>query len=101
MTTTTRPTAKANAQKSTKPADEAGSTQVPGATTPPLPTSKVASVIALLERKQGATLAELTNATGWQPHSARAALTGLRKQGYVLEKSKQHDVTCYHIAVRT
>lgn len=99
MTTTTRPTAKANAPKSTKPADEAGSTQVPGATPPPCPTSKIASVIALLARRQGATLVELTETTDWQPHSARAALTGLRKKGYVLEKSKRQDVTCYHIEV--
>ena len=99
MTITTKPTAKAKAQKTTKPADEAGSTQVLGATPPPRPTSKIAKVIALLERKQGATLVELTETTGWQPHSVRAALTGLRKQGYVLEKSKRQDVTCYHIAV--
>lgn len=100
MTTTTRPTAKAKVQNSTKPADEAGSTEMPSVTPSPRPTSKIASVIALLERKQGATLVELTEATGWQPHSACAALTGLKKKGYVLEKSKRHDVTCYHVAVR-
>lgn len=41
--------------------------------------SKIDGVIALLSREQGATLAELIEATGWLPHTTRAALTGLRK----------------------
>ncbi|RVQ66388.1 DUF3489 domain-containing protein [Croceicoccus ponticola] len=61
------------------------------------PTTKIGTVIALLRREDGATLAELIAATGWQPHSTRAALTGLRKQGHVIEKSKRDDVTCYRI----
>ena len=32
----------------------------------------------------GATLAELVAATGWLPHTTRAALTGLRKRGYAV-----------------
>jgi hypothetical protein len=44
--------------------------------------TKIAEVIALLGRGDGATLAELVAATGWLPHTARAALTGLRKRGY-------------------
>lgn len=50
--------------------------------------SKKAGIIALLRRKSGATLAELIESTGWLPHTTRAALTGLRKSGYELEKSK-------------
>ena len=44
--------------------------------------SKLARVIALLERDHGATIAELIAATGWLAHTTRAALTGLRKRGY-------------------
>ena len=36
----------------------------------------------MLSTDMGATLDELTGATGWLPHTARAALTGLRKRGY-------------------
>jgi hypothetical protein len=36
----------------------------------------------LLQRSHGATLDELIAATGWLPHTSRAALTGLRKRGY-------------------
>ncbi len=44
--------------------------------------TKIAQVIVLLQRGDGATLAELVAATGWLPHTTRAALTGLRKRGY-------------------
>jgi hypothetical protein len=44
--------------------------------------TKIARVLFLLHRDQGATLDELIVATGWLPHTARAALTGLRHRGY-------------------
>lgn len=43
--------------------------------------TKSSAVIKLLSRTKGATLAEIGTATGWQPHSCRAFLTGLRKKG--------------------
>lgn len=82
---------------------EAGDTKSAGK--PKLPKeprgpSKIASVIALLERPEGATLAEIVEATGWLPHTTRAALTGLKKKGHALTKGKRWDVTCYSIASR-
>lgn len=50
------------------------------ATAAPAPT-KSATVQKLLARNKGATLAEVTTATNWQAHSARAFLTSLRKKG--------------------
>ena len=44
--------------------------------------TKIARVVELLQRDQGARLDELIAATGWLPHTARAALTGLRHRGY-------------------
>ena len=38
---------------------------------------KIDKVLGLLQRPEGATLAELIEATGWLPHTTRAALTGL------------------------
>jgi len=43
--------------------------------------SKKAKVLAMLSVPQGATIAELMAATGWQAHSVRAILTGFRKEG--------------------
>ena len=60
--------------------------------------SKTATVLALLKREDGATLADLIAATGWLPHTTRAALTGLRKKGHAIDKSKVDGVTRYRIA---
>jgi hypothetical protein len=53
--------------------------------------SKLASVMALLRRSEGATIDLLTKATGWLPHTTRAAITGVRKRGYavVLDRSAE------------
>ena len=64
----------------------------------PAQTTKSAAVIALLQRGEGATLPELIEATGWLPHTTRAALTGLRKKGHAIDKSKRDGATCYRIA---
>lgn len=67
--------------------------------TAPRAGSKKANVISLLQRDQGATLDDLIAATGWLPHTTRAALTGLRKQGHVLSKFQAQDgKTAYRIA---
>jgi hypothetical protein len=60
--------------------------------------SKLAGVIVLLSREQGAGIEDLTAATGWLPHTTRAALTGLRKRGYVLARERREGAdTVYRI----
>ncbi|HJP69176.1 MAG TPA: DUF3489 domain-containing protein [Sphingomicrobium sp.] len=66
--------------------------------TAPRGPTKASIVVDLLRRPGGATLTELIDATGWLPHTTRAALTGLRKKGHVVEKTKRDDATCYRIA---
>jgi hypothetical protein len=61
------------------------------------PSSKIAIITSLLSRKDGATLTELMTATGWQSHSVRAALTGLRKKGHEVVRTMRDGVTHYHI----
>ena len=53
----------------------------------------IARVQALLERKDGASRAAICKATGWQAHSARAALSGLRKAGHLIERSDAQDAS--------
>jgi hypothetical protein len=48
--------------------------------------SKQAKIVNLMKRAKGATLDELVEATDWLPHTTRAALTGLRKRGFALER---------------
>lgn len=63
------------------------------------PPTKSDKVIALLSRAKGASLDEICKAIGWQPHSARAFLTGLRKKGLVLVREQGADEgTVYRIA---
>ena len=62
-------------------------------------TTKTHAVIQLLRRPSGATIAQIQRATGWQPHSVRAALTGLRKKGHDVKRDKNaKGVTVYRIA---
>lgn len=72
--------------------------QTKSKTAKPQPT-KSATVLKLVSRPAGATLGALEKATGWQPHSVRAALTGLRKAGHAVERGKDaKGVTVYRIA---
>ncbi|WP_421849193.1 DUF3489 domain-containing protein [Novosphingobium sp.] len=61
--------------------------------------SKTDIVLDLLRRQTGATLAEMVAATGWLPHTTRAALTGLRKKGHAIVRNKRDNMTCYTIEV--
>ncbi len=76
-------------------ASDAPVTAIP--THAPRASSKSAAVVTLLGRTQGATLPELIAATGWLPHTTRAALTGLRKKGHAITRGKRDGVTCYTI----
>ncbi len=70
------------------PMDRPEGTSAPAPSKPP---NKSAQVIALLEAGDGATLADLCAATGWQAHTCRAFLTGLRKKNRALERSHRAD----------
>lgn len=63
------------------------------------PGSKLAMVVDLMRTVDGASISSLMEATGWLPHSARAALTGLRKRGLTIEKTQSKgEPTVYRIA---
>ena len=61
-------------------------------------TTKAAMVTKILSREKGATLLEMSKATGWQPHSCRAFLTGLRKKGEILKEQRNDGQLSYRIA---
>ena len=50
--------------------------------------SKLALLIDLLRRADGASIVDLTQATGWLAHTTRAAITGLRKRGYAVTRKR-------------
>lgn len=57
-------------------------TAIPPLATDPAPpkTSKLDTLVGLLERTEGATIAAMMAATGWQAHSVRGALAGACKK---------------------
>ncbi len=51
----------------------------------------------LLSRRSGATVAQIQKAFGWQPHTARAAISGQRKAGWKIERSDTGKGSVYRI----
>lgn len=70
----------------------------PAASTSSSPVTNVSKrdqLAALLLRDEGATLDQMVAATGWLPHTTRAALTGLKKLGYGIDSDKIDGVRTY------
>ena len=47
--------------------------------------TKQETVLALLRRDEGATIAQIIDATGWQSHTVRGFLAGLKRKGITVE----------------
>ena len=61
--------------------------------------TKKAKLEALLSRARGATLAQLQEELGWQPHTVRAAVSRLRRAGHTIELEEMKGRKAYRIAV--
>lgn len=60
--------------------------------------SKQQLVVEMLSTAAGASISELMAATNWLPHSTRAVLSRLRKDGYTLDRQRAEGGTRYKIA---
>ncbi len=60
-------------------------------------TTKSQTLLSLLQTGKGVSLEEMVQATGWLPHTVRAAMTGLRKKGHVIDKETQGNTTVWLI----
>ena len=63
--------------------------------------TKQALLVAMLHGEDGVPLTAIVEATGWLPHTVRAALTGLRKKGYAIVRTKIDSETRYMIPAAT
>lgn len=59
--------------------------------------TRQAQLHKLLIRISGVTIAQIEKAFGWQPHTARAAISAQRKAGHVIERSESDNGSVYRI----
>ena len=62
--------------------------------------TKQALLIEMLRRKEGATIAQIVEATGWQPHTVRGAFAGAlkKKLGLTVTSEKVEGTRVYRLA---
>ena len=61
-------------------------------------TTKIDQLVAMLNRPDGATIAEMCDLTGWQSHSVRGALAGsLRRKGFEVTSDAAEGTRRYRI----
>ena len=79
------------------PASKLGTTDVGDAGAKP---SRLDQLQTLLTTDAGATIAEMTTATGWQAHSVRGAMAGaLKKRGLTISSEKTDGVRRYRASM--
>jgi hypothetical protein len=66
---------KAKSSGHTKSVTQAAAGREGKVTAAPANSSKLLTIIAMLRRPDGATIADLVNATGWKPNSVRGAIS--------------------------
>lgn len=81
---------KTEVQPAQEIATEGTAIESPVAAKGPRANTKLASVLELLNRPEGATIAEIVEATGWQSHTVRGALSGMitKKLGQTIVSEK-------------
>ncbi len=94
MTTTTR-----KPRRMARPSTLATASDDSAGAPPDKRPTKQNLVLDLLQRDGGVPLAAIVAATGWQNHTARAALTGLRKKGHAITRSKNDGETRYAVTM--
>ena len=70
-------------------------TQAPG--NKPSEPRRSDQLVRMLGRRTGVSLAQMQEAFGWQPHTARAAISRLRQAGFAVERSLTSKGSIYRI----
>lgn len=83
----------------TKPATKKTAAGKASGSTAAAAPSKLDTTVTLLRRVEGATLAQLVEAIGWQAHSVRGAMSGTlkKKRGLTIASDKADGVRTYRI----
>ena len=59
--------------------------------------TRQAQLRKLLTRKSGATITQIQETFGWQSHTARAAISALRKEGCAIDRAASDRGSVYRI----
>jgi hypothetical protein len=62
--------------------------------------TRQAQLRKMLTRKSGASIAQIQKAFGWQPHTARAAISAQRRAGCEIARSDTYKGSVYRIVDR-
>ena len=92
---------KATSTPAPDPLTETHSVETSAAVEPKAPraNTKNQRLLDMLTTGTGASLEEMVEATGWQSHTVRAAMTGLRKRGYEVERHTEGTTTVWSVKV--
>ena len=102
-TSTARPATRRRSTRAAVPVtpdgSEAAAVEIAAApvVSPQPPGGKLGQVLEAVGGLGGATLAELVELTGWQPHTTRAALTRLRQHGHALHLDPPGERKAYRL----
>ncbi|MFN0263233.1 DUF3489 domain-containing protein [Tepidamorphus sp. 3E244] len=105
MTSTKTDRTKSKGTRTGKPAKPRATRRASGATsatgksgTGEPRVTRLETILSLLTRPEGASIAELVEATGWQAHSVRGAIAGsLKKKGHAVSSQKVDGVRRYTV----
>ena len=61
--------------------------------------TKKSQLAAMLARKKGATVAQIETSLGWQPHTIRSAISGMRKAGAEIVLDRSGKIPAYRLQV--
>ena len=99
-----KPAARKTAKRSNSKTRVRSDSASPRTPSPARPGTKLASLIMLLSRKEGATIADLMKATDWQAHSVRGAISGTLKKKFglgVISEKVEGRGRVYRVAARS
>ena len=87
------PAAGSGSEASANDGGNGSDADAPAALTPPgfRAGTKQLRLASYLGQSGGISIGELSHLLGWQPHTVRAALTGLRKKGYTVQSRKNEE----------
>ena len=92
-----KPTSTRRTQTAKQTRSTSNASPVPVPADMPRPAGRLGDILGRLASKNGATVDELVNATGWQKHSILGALSKLKARGFEIRLAAKADRKAYRL----